>query len=61
MGTPLLVMLGTLDDSGTSDAMRHLARTVPGARLEELEAAHMINLEHPDRFNALLREFLAAH
>jgi 3-oxoadipate enol-lactonase len=61
MRTPLLVMLGTLDDSGTSDAMRHLARTVPGARLEELEAAHMINLEHPDRFNALLREFLAAH
>jgi 3-oxoadipate enol-lactonase len=61
MRTPLLVILGTLDDRGTSDAMRHLARTVPGARLEEFEAAHMVNLEHPDRFNALLREFLAAH
>ena len=31
---------------------------VPGARLEELEAAHMVNLEHPDRFNRILREHL---
>ena len=61
MSTPLLVLLGTLDDPGTIDAMRHLARTVDGARLEELEAAHMVNLEHPDRFNALLKEFLSAH
>ena len=34
---PLLVMLGTLDEPGTSDAMRHLAASVPGARLEEFE------------------------
>jgi len=62
MRTPLLVILGTLDDPGTSDAMRHLARTVRGARLEVFEgAAHMVNLEQPDRFNALLREFLGAH
>jgi len=53
---PLLVMLGTLDDPGTIDSMRHLAASVPGARLEELETAHMINLEQPDRFNALLLE-----
>ncbi len=58
---PLLVMLGTLDEPATVDAMRHLARTVPGARLEELEAAHMVNLEHPERFNAVLRAFLDAH
>lgn len=56
---PLLVLLGTLDDPGTSDAMRHLAASVPGARLEVFETAHMINLEQPDRFNALLREHLA--
>jgi pimeloyl-ACP methyl ester carboxylesterase len=55
---PLLVMLGTLDDPGTVESMRHLAATVPGARLEEFESAHMVNLEHPDRFNAVLREFL---
>jgi 3-oxoadipate enol-lactonase len=58
---PLLVMLGTLDDPGTTDAMRFLARSVPGARLEEFESAHMVNLEHPERFNAVLREFLDAN
>ena len=55
---PLLVMLGTLDDPGTTDAMRHLAASVPGARLEVFEAAHMIDLEHPERFQALLLEHL---
>ncbi len=55
---PLLVMLGTLDDPGTSDSMRHLADVVPGARLEVFEgSAHMLNLEQPDRFNALLLEY----
>ncbi len=55
---PLLVMLGTLDDPGTTDAMRHLAASVPGSRLEEFATAHMVNLEEPDRFNRVLREFL---
>jgi 3-oxoadipate enol-lactonase len=58
---PLLVMLGTLDEPSTTDAMRHLATTVPGARLEEFESAHMVNLEHPERFNRVLREFLDAN
>ena len=58
---PLLVMLGTLDDPGTVDSMRHLAASVPGARLEEFESAHMVNLEHPERFNRVLREFLDVH
>lgn len=55
---PLLVLAGTLDDPGTLDSSRHLAQLVPGARLEELETAHMINLEAPERFNRVLREFL---
>ena len=55
---PLLVMLGTLDEPGTSAAMRYLASVIPGARLEEFETAHMINLEQPDRFNRVLREHL---
>ena len=56
---PLLVAIGTLDDLGTQESMRHLAESVPGARVEVFEAAHMINLEHPERFNTLLRAFLA--
>jgi len=57
---PLLVMYGTLDEPATSDSMHHLASAVPGSRLEAFESAHMINLEHPDRFNALLREHFEA-
>jgi len=56
---PLLVMYGTLDEPATSESMRHLAASVPGSRLEEFATAHMINLEEPERFNALLREHLA--
>ena len=55
---PLLVMLGTLDDPGTVESMRHLAEAVPGATLEEFESAHMVNLEQPERFNRVLRDFL---
>lgn len=57
---PLLVIIGTLDEPGTQQSMHHLAKLVPGARLEVFEgAAHMLNLEQPDRFNALLREFFS--
>ncbi|HKZ21339.1 MAG TPA: alpha/beta fold hydrolase [Acidimicrobiia bacterium] len=58
---PLLVVLGTLDDVSTQDSMRHLASAVPEARIEEFESAHMINLEHPDRFNRMLRDFFDSH
>ena len=58
---PLLVLLGTFDEPGTSEAMRHLAGSVPGARLEVFETAHMINLEQPERFNQVLLEFLGAN
>lgn len=55
---PVLAMYGTLDDAGTSESMRHLAEAVPGTRLEAFEgSAHMLNLEQPERFNRLLREF----
>ncbi len=55
---PLLVLAGTLDDPGTTESMRYLASVVPNARLEEFETAHLINLEQPERFNRVLREFL---
>jgi pimeloyl-ACP methyl ester carboxylesterase len=56
---PVLAIVGTVDDPGTIDSMRQLASRVPGTRLEVFEgAAHMLNLEQPDRFNEVLREFL---
>lgn len=58
---PVLVMLGTADEPGGILSSRHLARTVPGARLVEFEnVAHMIQLEQPDRFNRELAAFLDA-
>lgn len=56
---PLLVMVGDLDEVETQATCRYLASAVPDARLEVFEgAAHMLNLEQPERFNRLLREFL---
>ena len=54
------MLVGTLDEPGTSATMRYLASVIPGARLEEFETAHMLNLEEPERFNRLLREHFAA-
>jgi len=58
---PLLVMIGTVDELGTQAACRYLADQVPNARLEIFEgAAHMVNMEQPERFNRVLCEFLSA-
>ena len=57
---PLLVILGDLDEAHTNASMRHLAASVPGARLEVFEgAAHMLNLEQPERFTRTVLDFLA--
>ncbi len=58
LAPPLLVISGTLDEPGTRESMRHLADAVPGSWFELFEgAAHMLNLEQPERFNTLLLEF----
>ena len=60
VGAPTLVLIGNLDDVGTQAACRRLASEVAGARLEVFEgAAHLINLEQPDRFNRVVLDFLA--
>jgi pimeloyl-ACP methyl ester carboxylesterase len=56
---PTLVMVGDLDERVTQLACRHLAEAVPGARFEEFHgAAHMLNLEQPEKFNRLVLDFL---
>jgi len=56
---PLLVVIGELDDPGTNASCRHLADQVAGARFEVMQgAAHMMNLEQPDRFTRLVLDFL---
>lgn len=56
---PTLVMVGLADEPGGVAAGRHLAASVAGARLVEFPGvAHMINLEEPERFGRLVRDFL---
>lgn len=60
ISAPTLVMVGDLDEGGTIAACRKLATDIPNARLELFEGvAHMVNLEQPERFTRLVREFLA--
>jgi 3-oxoadipate enol-lactonase len=57
---PTLVIVGEVDEPGGVVAERHLAASVEGARLVEFPGvAHMIQLEQPEHFNALVLEFLA--
>lgn len=57
---PILVMVGLADETGGVIAARHLASSVPTARLVEFpNVAHMIQLEEPQRFTELVLAFLA--
>ena len=55
---PVLVIVGE-EDPGTPPAMaEEIARAIPGARLERIpNAAHLSNLEQPERFNAAVAAF----
>lgn len=56
---PALVIAGELDTVEFRQIADLLARAIPGARRASLAGVgHLPNLEAPERFNALLREFL---
>jgi len=59
---PTLVIVGA-DDQGTPPAMaEEIVRAIESSRLEVIPAAaHLSNIEQPERFNALLRGFLIAN
>lgn len=57
---PTLVMIGTLDEPGGVINGRRMADLIHGARLVEFpDAAHMLQLEQPERFMQLTLAFLA--
>lgn len=59
MGVPTLVIVGTFDESSIPEIADVLAEGIHGARKIVYEgAAHMINLEQPERFNSDLLGFL---
>ena len=58
---PTLFIAGTHDAGAPPEAMRDMHARVPGARLVELDAAHVSNLEQPAAFSAALEGFLREH
>jgi pimeloyl-ACP methyl ester carboxylesterase len=58
---PLWIAVGDNDPFLPVDEAREIVASAPNGRLEVIEGAgHFTNLERPDRFNELLREFLQA-
>jgi pimeloyl-ACP methyl ester carboxylesterase len=59
---PTLVITGDADQLIPARHSDELARLIAGARLEKFPGgSHGFNLEMPDRFNAAVLDFLAAH
>jgi len=58
--TPTLVISGTHDPATTPQDGRFIAERVPAARFVELDAAHMSNVEQPEKFTEELNSFLAS-
>ncbi len=57
---PTLVVVGEQDALTPPDLARVMSDGIPGARLEVVPGAgHLTPLEQPERFNALVREFMA--
>ncbi len=56
--TSTLVISGTHDAATTPAEGRFLANSIPGAQYRELDAAHLSNIELPERFTSELSNFL---
>jgi pimeloyl-ACP methyl ester carboxylesterase len=57
---PVLAVVGDRDEAWAVASMKHLAAAVPNGRFELFEnAAHLLNLEYPERFTRLILDFLA--
>ncbi len=56
---PALVVAGSHDVITPADLMQQMATAIPGSRFEVIEqAGHLSPLECPEKFNALLAEFV---
>jgi 3-oxoadipate enol-lactonase len=61
VAVPTVVVVGELDRDEVHSHARHLAAAIPGARLEVVAGAgHLVNLERPAAFVALIRAALHA-
>lgn len=59
IAVPTLVLAGTADPNAPAAGMERMAAQIPGARFAAVEGAgHLLHLERPAEFNALLDGFL---
>lgn len=59
IGVPVLVIGGAQDEISSPEIMSAMASNIHGARHETIrDAGHLSNLEAPESFNAVLREWL---
>ena len=55
-----MIVSGEHDKTAGKKMIREIAEAMPGIRLHEIAGiGHMVYLEYPDRFNALLEDLLA--
>ncbi|HET6673965.1 MAG TPA: alpha/beta fold hydrolase [Nitrospiraceae bacterium] len=55
---PTLIMVGVKDDVATPAIAKGIQAQIPGARLVEFETGHFMMAEDPERFRAVLGDFL---
>jgi 3-oxoadipate enol-lactonase len=60
IGRPTLIVSGAHDAAAPPAEGRRMAQEIPGAAYVELDAAHISNVEQPDRFTAAVVDFLGA-
>jgi len=59
IAVPTMALAGTKDANAPATMMRRMAHAIPGAHYVELEGCgHLANLERPEAFSALLRDWL---
>ncbi len=57
---PSLYVVGERDPAAPPEVMQHMAEATPGSRFEQIAgAAHLSNLENPEKFNAIVAGWLA--
>lgn len=59
ISVPTMVVVGEDDTLTPVAAARQIAEAISGARLEIVpDAGHLVNIEQPEKFNRILRDFL---
>jgi 3-oxoadipate enol-lactonase len=56
--TPTLVIAGRLDPATPLEGNEYIRENIPGAKIAVLEAAHIANLEQPQKYAETVLEFL---